>query len=161
MGLVTFFIIPLSILLILFEFVIRQCNVHEKGYNGRPKLILHKYFTINLFAFINLINLFNLALFISLNIIGYSWILHFLEKVYLIWFVISLIILPTSGISVLTEYFLREYNIIKKGCNEHFSQRQIKIIYIMVIIFVVIYILIMIYCLQPPTPAEIEALRYD
>lgn len=161
MGFVAFFIIPISILLIFLEFIIRQCKDVKKSYNRNSKLILHKYFTVNILAFINFINLFNLALFISLNLIGYRWILHFLENVYLLWFVISLIILPISGVSVLTEYFLRKYNIVRKSCNEQFSQQQIKIIYILAIIFFIFYILIITYCLLPPTPAEIEALRYD
>ena len=87
--------------------------------------------------------------------------LHFLENIFITWFIIALIGIPASGFLMFVEFILRKNNIIRKNCDEIFSQRQIKILYLFAIVSFVFYIIYIINCLQPPTPAEIEALRYD
>ena len=124
-------------------------------------LILHKYLSVNLFFYINFINFFNLLFFIYLIITGYTWMLHFAESVYLIWAVIAIICIPVSGIFVIVEYILRKSHVINVNCNDLFSQKQIKIIYCTLILLFLLYFLWLLFCQLPPTPAEIEAMRYD
>lgn len=124
-------------------------------------LVLHKYFTVNLFIYINVINLFNFVFFIFLNILKFQWMLHFLENICISWLIIALIGLPISGLLIFSEFILRKYNILNKNFNEIFSKRQTKIIYALAVVFFVLYVIYLIHCMQPPTPEEIEALRYD
>jgi len=124
-------------------------------------LTLHKYFTLNLFIYINCINFFNFCFFVFLNIVRFRWMLHFLENVFITWFIIALIGIPASGFLMFVEFILRKNNIIRKNCDEIFSQHQIKILYCLAIAFFIFYIIYILHCLQPPTPSEIEALRYD
>lgn len=124
-------------------------------------LVLHKYFSVNLFIYINFFNFFNFCLFAILNIIRFPWMLHFLESVFAVWFIIALWGLPTFGLLIYVEFILRKKHIIYKNCDKIFSQRQIKILYLFAIVLLIFYIIYTINCLQPPTPAEIEALQYD
>ena len=94
-------------------------------------------------------------------ITGYTWMLHFAESVYIIWGLIAIICVPVSGILVILEYILRKAHIINKDCNDLFSQKQVKIIYFISITLFILYFLWLIYCQLPPSPAEIEAMRYD
>lgn len=124
-------------------------------------LVLHKYFSINLFIYINFINFFNFLFFICLIITGYRWTLHFLENIFSTWFIISLIGIPLSGILVILEYILRKGKIIDKDCDSLLNQNKIKIIYAVFLIFFIAYFIWILYCMLPPSPAEIEAMRYD
>lgn len=124
-------------------------------------LKLHRYFTVNLFIYINFINFLNFTFFIVLNFIKFQWILHFLENIYFVWFLISLIGIPISGIFVIVEFVLRKFNIIHKSFTEILSQHQIKFVYLIAFTSFILYISFITYCLQPPSPAEIESMRYD
>ena len=124
-------------------------------------LVLHKYLSINLFIYINFINFFNFLFFIYLIITGYQWTLHFLDNIFITWFFVSLIGIPSSGLLVLLEYTLRKGHIIDKYCDNLFTPKKIKIIYLASLIIFIAYFVWILYCMLPPSPAEIEAMRYD
>ena len=124
-------------------------------------LPLHKYFTMNIFIFVNAVNFFNFTLFIFLNIIKYQWMLFFLDSVFLTWLTISVMGIPLSGISVIIEFLLRRYNIIRKNSYEIINTHQIYAVYFVTIVLTIMYLIFIIICLLPPSPEEIKAIMFD
>lgn len=107
------------------------------------KLVLHKYFTINLFIYINLICICNFIIMLFMLIINPNSVFRLSNPVFTMG-IVNFIIIPFSILLIGLEYILRKFNIIKKTCNEKFSFLQVNLIYSIATALLILYLAILI-----------------
>lgn len=101
-------------------------------------LILHKYFSINLFIFINIICILNFAVMLFMIAVKADKVFH-LSNTIITMGIFSFIIIPLLIMLIAIEFILRRYKVLKKNCNDIFSQTQIRLVYLIAIILLVLY----------------------
>lgn len=121
---------------------------------------LHKYYTVNIFVFVNVIHFTNIFILGILLIFNYPWLLHSVEAIIATFFT-AFVAIPVLAISIFIEFILRNLGKIKVLCNERFSSQQVGVIYMFAIILYLLYLSLFIINLLPPSPEEQALLRYD
>lgn len=102
-------------------------------------LILHKYFTINLFIYINIICIINFVIMLCMFIINPKQFPTISKPIFDM-AMISFFIIPVLIILIMLEYILRKCLVIKISCNDFFSQLQIRILYSIAVILAILYL---------------------
>ena len=103
-------------------------------------LILHKYFTVNLFVYINLICILNFVTMLCSYLASYKNISFVPEPIIHLGIIVFFIVPIVIWLMIL-ECILRQCDVIKKSCMEIFTQLQIKIIYFIAIVLLIAYLI--------------------
>ena len=103
-------------------------------------LTLHKYFTVNLYIYVNIICILDFIMMLFMLIVSADSVFRLSNPIFTMG-IISFFVIPLSISLIILEFILRQFKIIKKNCNEYFSQIQIKFVYVAASGLLILYLI--------------------